>query len=265
MTDTKTYQNFFKENGYVVVPDIISSEQLEELRAMVDAVLNGAIRPELQEPDGSTPSDDFMIQWEPAIADDPSVARRDKVRVAFHLCHTHPYFRQHATRPELVDMARALIGPEVRLYTDQLFVKPAHHGSEVPFHQDHAYWTALEPYNMVSCWLALDDATIENGCVRMIPGSHQRLLPHHHFEGPQSLGLLEDEVDTTNETPIEIKAGGAMFHHSLTIHRSPPNHSEQGRRGLVTIYTPDEIHFAQPWPSKYGFRKINGRELETLE
>ena len=169
----------------------------------------------------------------------------------------HPsVFRAHATRPEIIEVAEALLGADVRLYTDQIFVKPPHHGSEVPFHQDHAYWKALEPYHMVSCWLALDDATIENGCVRMLPATHHRLLPHRDFEGPQSLGLLPADVDASDETPVEIKAGSAMFHHSLTIHRSFPNVSDGGRRGLVTIYAPDEIQFVQPWDFRYGFQKV---------
>jgi ectoine hydroxylase-related dioxygenase (phytanoyl-CoA dioxygenase family) len=259
---TETYKAFFKENGYVVVPDIIAPQQLNELRAMTDKVLDGSIRPDLAEPDSGVTRDDFAIPWEPAIENDLAIPRRDKVRVAFHLCHTHTFFRDHATRLEIVGIARALVGSQVRLYTDQLFVKPAHHGSEVPYHQDHAYWTALKPYNMLSCWLALDDATIENGCVHMLPGTHQRLIEHREFKGPQSLGLLPEDVDAARETPVEIKAGSAMFHHSLTVHRSFPNRNDIGRRGLVTIYTPEDIRFAASWPFTYGFRKINGRRLE---
>jgi ectoine hydroxylase-related dioxygenase (phytanoyl-CoA dioxygenase family) len=259
MSQYSQIQADFKQNGYVVVPDILSATQLDEARAMVDRVLDGSIKPEINRPNGESPLEDFQIQWEPTIADDASIARRDKVRVAFHLCHTHPFFRMHATRPEIADVVRALIGPEIRLYTDQLFVKPPHHGSEVPFHQDHAYWDAVEPYNWVSCWLALDDATIENGCVRMLPGTQHQMIPHREFEGTQSRGLLPEDVDASNETPVEIKAGGAMFHHSLTIHRSFPNTSDYGRRGLVSIYLPDEIRFVRPWDFTYGFRTINAQ------
>jgi ectoine hydroxylase-related dioxygenase (phytanoyl-CoA dioxygenase family) len=256
------YQRDFSRNGYVVVPNILSPEQLDELRAAVDGVLDGAIRPTLPEPGEEAPREDFTVQWEPSVENDPAVARRDKLRVAFHLCHTHPFFHAHATRPELLAVVRALLGDEVRLYTDQLFVKPPQHGSEVPFHQDHAYWTALEPYNMVSCWLALDDATIENGCVHMLPGTHDHLIPHREFKGPQTLGLLPEDVDASHETPVEIEAGSAMFHHSLTVHRSFANRSDKRRRGLVTIYAPAEIRFVAPWPFRYGFRRIVGNVLE---
>lgn len=250
---------FFQANGFLVVPQILSPAQMQEMRAMVDKMLDGEIRPEINEPGSATPQDDFQLQLEPSVADDPTVPRRDKIRVAFHLCHTHPFFRMHATRPEILSIIENLLGPDVRLYTDQMFVKPPHHGSEVPFHQDHAYWTMMEPFNAVSCWLALDDVTIGNGCVRMVPGTHHRLVPHHEFEGPQSLGLLNEEVEAEREVPIEIKAGSAMFHHSLTIHRSFPNTSDYGRRGLVTIYMPADSHLVQPWDFRYGFRAV--REL----
>lgn len=260
-TQIEKIKKEFETQGYVVVPDVVTAAQLEELRRMVDDVLRGAVRPEIDEPGAGSPLPDFDIQWEPEVRDDPLVAREEKVRVAFHLCHVHPYFRAHALRPEITDIVRAILGPGIRLYTDQLFVKPAHHGSEVPFHQDHAYWQDLEPYNMISCWLALDDATIENGCVRMIPGSNKALIPHREFNGPNSLGLLESDVETARETPVEIKAGSAMFHHSLTVHRSFPNQSDHNRRGLVTIYAPSKIYFNQPWPFRYGFREIVDGQL----
>jgi hypothetical protein len=68
--------------------------------------------------------------------------------------------------------------------------------------------------------------------------------------------LLPEDVDAARETPVEVKAGSAMFHHSLNVHRSFPNTSDHGRRGLVTIYAPGEIRFVREWPFKYGFQRI---------
>ncbi|UVI30864.1 phytanoyl-CoA dioxygenase family protein [Paenibacillus spongiae] len=241
----------FNENGYLVVPGLLTPLQLEELKRMVDAVLDGTIKP-----DPSQDLEDFELQYEPAVTGSAAVPRRDRIRVAFHLCHSHPYFWNHAVRPEILDVVESLLGERIKLYTDQMFVKPAHHGSEVPFHQDHAYWTQVEPYRMISCWVALDDATVENGCVRMLPGTHHQLLPHREFEGNQRYGLLEEDVDAGREVAVEIKAGSAMFHHSLTVHRSFPNLGDQGRRGLVTIYMPADAVFVKPWNFKYGFRTV---------
>lgn len=255
---------YFEQNGFLIVPNVLSQQQLASIREMTDKLLNGDIKPEIPNPQNGELPEDFVLQMEPAVAKDESVPRREKIRVAFHLCHTHPYFRSHATRPEIASVVETLLGPGALLYTDQLFVKPPHHGSEVPFHQDHAYWTMMEPYGAISCWLALDDVTVENGCVRMIPGTHHALVPHRTFEeGPQAYGLHEEDVEADREVPIQIKAGDAMFHHSLTIHRSFPNHSDYGRRGLVTIYMPGNSHLVQPWPFPYGFRPVNELREES--
>lgn len=246
-------RNFFNENGYLVVEDILSPEALRELRGMVDQVLDGALKPEYPNLKGSL--EDFSIQWEPAVKDDASIPRREKIRIVFHLCHTHSFFWRHATRPEILDVARNVLAPELKIYTDQMFVKPPRHGSAVPLHQDSGYWLAAEP-NLINCWMALDDSMVENGCVRFIPGSHHKLLPHHHFDGPNSLGLFDEEVELEKEIPIEVKAGSAVFHHSLLIHRSLPNNSDRIRRGLVSIYLPADLRFYQPWNFHYGFKNL---------
>lgn len=266
---TLEQKHFFSENGYLVIPNLISDEALEELRSMVDRVLDGTLAPAegggVNGGGGGGAVRDFHLQLEPAIKDDPAIPRREKIRVVFHLCHTHPYFWGHATRPEILDAVRGLLGPRIKLYTDQMFVKPARHGSEVPFHQDHAYWTNIEPANMLTCWLALDDATIENGCVRVIPGTHKQRIPHIHLDNAvQTTGIPAESLDASLEVPVEIKAGGAMFHHSLVVHRSFPNDSDKGRRGLATIYMPSDFTFVDPnipsvsggWGFPYGFKDI---------
>jgi ectoine hydroxylase-related dioxygenase (phytanoyl-CoA dioxygenase family) len=208
---------------------------------------------------GAAQFGDFELQWEPALKDRADLPRARRIRVMFHLSHRDPWFWGHATRPEIVDTVENLLGPDLIYYTDQLFVKGAYNGSAVPWHQDSAYWP-VDPPKLLSCWMALDDATVENGCVRVIPGTHRRAIPHTHFkEGPQSLGLLQHEVDLSKEIPVEIPAGGAMFHHSLLIHRSEANRSAKGRRGLVSIYLPAECRFTKPWDFKYGFKVLRGR------
>ena len=254
-SDLEQYRRTFDERGYVVVPDLLTPAELAELRRNVDAVMDGTVKPEFPNLRGDT--DDFDIQWEPATRNDPNLKRRDKLRVVFHLCHTLSFFWRHATRPRTLDVVAALLGPDVKLYTDQLFFKPAHHGSEVPFHQDSGYWPDWEP-KLLTCWVAIDDATLANGCVRVIPGTHKKQLPHHHFpNSTQTEGLLESEVEVSKEVPVEIRAGSAMFHHSLLIHRSFPNTSDRSRRGLATIYLPADLKTKRN-TFKWGFKTIRG-------
>jgi phytanoyl-CoA hydroxylase len=236
----------FHANGYLVVRDLLTPEQLVTLRAQVDAALAGT-QPQFG---------DFDVQWEPGLEQRDDLRRADRIRVFFHLCHRDPWFWTYATQPKFTRIIAALLGPAPRLYTDQLFVKGPYNGSAVPYHQDAAYWP-VEPMNMISCWMAIDDATIENGCVRVIPGTHRKFMPHTHFtSGPQSLGLLDHEVDAATEVSVELPAGSCMFHHSLLIHRSEANSSSKSRRGLVTIYMPNQFQLTRPWPFKHGFKVI---------
>ena len=239
----------FDRDGYVVVPDLLTPDQLAELREHADAVLDGTLKPE-----PASGLDEFTTQFEPKVKDDPSIPRRDKVRVVFHLTHTHPYFRALAESPPILGAMEALLGSPLRYYTDQMFVKPPRHGSLVPWHQDAAYWPCVEP-RLVSLWLALDEVTIANGCVRFIPGSHREALPHHVVDSgtPNRLATRPEYVDASREVPVELRPGSACIHHSLTLHHSLANESDKGRRGLVMIYMPGDTRFVQPWPFQYGF------------
>jgi phytanoyl-CoA hydroxylase len=246
----------FEQNGFVVIPDVLNPAQLAELRSMVDKAMDSTIQPD-RDPNAA----DFQIQWEPTVKDNRNVARRDKIRVIFHLTHTHSWFWKLATRPAMLDAVENLIGPDIKYYTDQMFCKPAKHGSEVPWHHDSAYWPAAEP-NLLSCWLAIDDVTIENGCVRFIPGSHKSYVAHHEIvtDHPNTITCRPGTVDPSKEVPVEIKAGSMSIHHSLCVHRSLPNMSDRSRRGLVMIYLPADLKFLKPWNFKYGFPVVRGKE-----
>jgi phytanoyl-CoA hydroxylase len=247
------YRAPFDEQGFVVVPDFLPKAELAELREMMDQVRDGRLQPDRGE------ASEFAFQWEPRVKDDPSIAQRDKIRIVFHLAHTHSYFWRFIQQPRLLELVAALIGPTFNYYTDQTFFKPARHGSEVPWHQDSAYWPMVEP-RVLSAWLALDPVTVANGCVRFIPGSHRRAVPHHEIvtDNPNKLTTKPDFVDPSLEVPVEMAAGSICLHHSLTLHRSFPNTSDQPRGGMVMIFMPADLEFYQPWPFRYGFPKLRG-------
>lgn len=256
MPDYAACREPFDRDGFVVIPDFLPAAELRELRAMMDGVLDGTLAPETPAPG----SQDFHLQWEPGVQHDPAVTRRDKIRVVFHLAHTHSYFWRLATSSRMLDLVEALIGPNIRYYTDQTFVKPARHGSEVPWHQDSAYWPAVEP-RLLSCWLALDNVTIENGCVRFMPGSHRQSVPHHEIvtDNPNKLTTQPAYVDPSREVPVTMPVGGLCVHHSLALHRSLPNTSNQPRRGMAMIYLPADLEFYNPWDFMYGFKLVRGQ------
>lgn len=133
--------------------------------------------------------------------------------------------------------ASQLLGGSVRMWHDQLFSKPAKHGGVVAWHQDYSYWTRTKPLNHLTCWIGLDEATEENGCVQYIPGSHRwPLLPITGLAGDMEaiLTVLDEEQKAAfTPVPMELKRGHAVFHHPLMVHGSYENRSDRSRRAVV--------------------------------
>ncbi len=134
----------------------------------------------------------------------------------------------------------------VRFWHDQIFWKPAKQGGVVAWHQDFSYWTRTKPIAHLTCWCGLDDSTKENGCLQYIPGSHNwGLLPKPVIAGElQGIrDFLTEEQKKQFEHPqlAEVKAGEAIFHHSLTLHGSGANTSTKPRRAFVINVIADGV------------------------
>jgi ectoine hydroxylase-related dioxygenase (phytanoyl-CoA dioxygenase family) len=110
------------------------------------------------------------------------------------------------------------------------------------------YWP-FDPPELITAWVALDDSTKENGCVRFFAGSHKLgMLPHSpsNVQG-NSLGLIDHPgVNALPEHAVEVKRGSVVLHHSLTVHYSEPNLSERARRGLVYVYMSPNVRLVDP-------------------
>lgn len=144
-----------------------------------------------------------------------------------------------ATMPDVLDIVEALIGPDILLYNVTYIVKEAGSPSHVSWHQDLTYW-GLSHDDQVSMWLALSAATPETGCMRMIPGSHQRgRLDHRSTEDRTNVllqGQTVPDVDESEAVMCPLKPGEASFHHGWTLHASMPNHGTDRRIGLNVQY-----------------------------
>lgn len=218
---------FFEINGWVVLENLLSSAEVAALNQRVDDLIDGKKFPERSK---------VCVQWDKSLLpklERGEITKTDAVRKLHNLFANDDLFHAHIVNPKIVGAVNALIGPGIRFFGDQLFAKPAFHGGEKPWHQDHAYWP-VDPQNMVSCWAALDDATRDNGCMRFIPGSHKGpLIQHKQIRDWQ----VEDEkIDESQAVYQELKAGSCLFHHSKTLHATSPNTSPYRRRGMVSIY-----------------------------
>jgi phytanoyl-CoA hydroxylase len=136
--------------------------------------------------------------------------------------------------PRLLEILEGLIGSPVRLIQDMALLKPPHIGGEKPWHQDNAYFLMEPLEKVVGVWIALDRATIENGCMHVIPGSHRAgPRPHYHDRDCQ---LPDDAVEVSQDTTVPLDPGGALIFSSLLHHGTPPNTSADRRRALQFHY-----------------------------
>lgn len=148
--------------------------------------------------------------------------------------------------PAITTPAKQLLNASVRFWHDQLFCKPARHGGVVAWHQDYSYWTRSGPMNHLTCWIALEDATIDNGCIHYIKGSHQwDLLPITGLAGGMDSirDVLSDDqaIAFQTPTPIELEAGQIVFHHPLTVHGSFENRTSRSRKATVVNLISDGV------------------------
>ncbi|MES2391601.1 MAG: phytanoyl-CoA dioxygenase family protein [Acidobacteriota bacterium] len=221
----------FERDGFVVVPDVFTGDELATLSNEVDRVVEGRAE--------YLPAEQLV--YEPNT-------EPPRVRNAFHLHHYSDIFLKAAKNPELLELLGSILGKPLRLYASQVFAKPALVGSIVPSHQDMPYWP-FEPYEMISAWIAMDDSTIENGCVRHVAGSHKLGILPHAPSGVvgNSLSVVEDpRLKELTEVPVEVRKGSVILHHCLTVHRSEPNRSPKPRRGLIYVYMSDQVRVTDP-------------------
>ena len=156
-------------------------------------------------------------------------------------------FSEYCRAPGILDMVSQLIGPDIALWNMSLFGKPAHNGKATPWHQDGEYW-AVRPLATCSVWIAIDDSTIENGCLQVIPGSHRnRALARHQYNPSDSLTLheelVETEFDSTTATNIILERGQISLHDVYLMHGSQPNLTDKNRRGMTMRMMPTTSHY----------------------
>ena len=213
----------FEEQGYVAGVRILTEDQVDVLCQQLAELM-----------DPHHPGHRLFHEYHSNESLDPS-------RILFHALGAWrivPAFHDLLWHPAWTVPASQLLGGAVRFWHDQLFCKPARDGGVVAWHQDYSYWTRTQPMAHLTCWIALDDATEENGCLRYIPGSHRwDLLPITGLAGDMDAirGVLDERQLLAFARPISIalRRGEATFHHPLMVHGSAENRSDRPRRATV--------------------------------
>ena len=233
----------WQEDGFFVREAVFSQEEIRVLGEAAERVVAEAARAakdvgEDYEIDGNRyqPAAGALLQYEHA----PGSATL-RVIEPFH--HLDPAFDRLVDDPRLVEPMRDLVGSErVALWTDKLNLKRPRQGSRFHWHQDSPYWAHVSPHvdQLPNVMVVLDDARIENGCFRVVRGSHRSgMLPGRQDQG--TLGPLFTDprhFDESAQVPIEAPAGSLVFFSAHTVHGSEPNRSDLARRACVLTYQP---------------------------
>jgi len=159
-----------------------------------------------------------------------------------HILAFDTAFLNYARHPAILRMVGQIIGPDFALWNSSFFAKPALNGRRTPWHQDGEYWP-IRPLATCTVWIAVDDSTTENGCLRIIPGSHKerRLRAHHTYEGTDvtlNQELNADEFDESQAVDMVLKAGQISLHDVYSLHGSEANTSDRPRRGMTLRFMP---------------------------
>jgi len=190
------------------------------------------------------------------------IARADEITFTTHLVLESALLRDFTQAPLLTDVCADLLGPDVRLYWDQAVYKKQ--GTEAPFpwHQDNGY-AFVEPQQYLTCWVALTDATEDNGCPWVVPGLHTRGTLAHEYS---DIGLvcLRDPVEAV---AVPARAGSIVMFSSLTPHSTGPNRTDDVRKAYIVQYAPAGAAVVRPGPdgSTHRIPAIDeGRQYEVL-
>ncbi len=153
-------------------------------------------------------------------------------RLGCQLARRSPLFAA-AADPRAVGPLTAILGPDAEFLSEKVVFRDAHEDGASPWHQDYPYWRGR---HKVSLWIAPDDVTPENGCLRLIPGSHHAEVAHARVRSAHGFGTRVEGLDGEGAISAPLEAGGAIFFHDLTLHASHPNRTGGDRWAVITTY-----------------------------
>ncbi len=220
----------FHTQGYLAIHRAFSSEEVDNALAGLLHLLSGQVA-------------DFKgVMYEKAaagvnIAELAPEEKQDYVRKFMWFVKHDKRLYDMAHHPELIALVQRIMGETPVLFQDMGLLKPPHFGREKPWHQDHAYFELPLEAKVVGCWIALDEATTENGCMIVIPGTH-RQGPVVHFKR-RDWQICDTHVQKQGAVAVPLPPGGCLLFSSLIHHGTPTNRSDARRRAVQFHYRPE--------------------------
>lgn len=257
---TPTQQSeFYVENGYLLVAGLLTQKEIEELRADLAKLAKGGYPNERLKPQPEEMSDEEAMQN----------------ILCIHFPHfISPVIKRYTVHPGIAEVLGRIVGGHlqdglwnggVKCMQSMFFAKPPGKPGQA-WHQDEVYIPTRDR-SLCGAWLAIDDATLENGCLWVLPGSHRPGVlypqrPHGRMDefddAPESYGF-----DDSGAVPVEAPAGSVVFFNGYLLHRSRKNLSKTHRRALVNHYM--SMQSKLPWLMESQLGKVHGLSVATAD
>ncbi|MEG3585974.1 MAG: phytanoyl-CoA dioxygenase family protein [Actinomycetota bacterium] len=204
--------------GYLLLEDALENEQLLQVIELLDQL--------------ASETDTFLKTLED---DRLSIAESGAILFGIHPCLRSEVVKKFISQQPFADICHDLIGPNVRLYWDQLVYKETEKPRRFPWHQDNGYGY-VEPQQYLTCWVPLVDVHEGNGCPWIVPNVHKQGTLAHNYIEPLGFECFSEHPDAI---PVEAKAGSIIIFSSLTPHMTGPNLTEETRKAYIIQYAPD--------------------------
>ncbi|MEM9141572.1 MAG: phytanoyl-CoA dioxygenase family protein [Bacteroidota bacterium] len=212
-------KRFFDEEGYLVVENLLSAGEVAFYSKLYNSFLNDEI-------DASRYRSDLSGQK----------GKKERITQIMVPSKFVPALLHKPLHQKTLSTAKALLGADMALDFDMLINKAPFTDTPSPWHQDAAYWIDMPDKRAVSCWVAIDSAHKENGCMWYTPKSHiSPLLPHSQVGNK---GALQCEGSEKGSVCVELDPGSCVFHHGGTLHYSRGNTTAENRRAFITNFRP---------------------------
>jgi ectoine hydroxylase-related dioxygenase (phytanoyl-CoA dioxygenase family) len=207
----------FEAEGFLALARLTTEAEVESLRALYDRLFDET---ELD------PADRVELAGARLL---PQVLNPDRYA---------PELRETLAYRNAAAVARQLLGDDVEHMGMHAIRKPARSGAETPWHQDEAYWDPAYRHRALSVWLPLQPATLDNGCLWFLPGSHREEVREHVLAEPGAAEALrlKDPASFPDAVACPVPAGGATVHAARTLHHAGPNLTDEPRRALVMAF-----------------------------
>lgn len=220
----------YRRDGFISLPQVFTGNELSALRdAVAAAVAAESVPPEVV-PDGQPRQ---------------KGAYEEIFTQKVNLWQRHAAVAPFVTSRRLGNLAAQLEGVPMRLWHDQaLFKEPSTNNNKTPWHQDAPYWPHEDKWRQTTIWIALKDATVVNGCMAFVGGTHKiGPVPAINLGDPQDIFDYAPHIKPVKPKVVELKAGSATFHNGLTFHYAGPNKSNGVREALAIIYMPADTKY----------------------